>query len=196
MFTPQSRFRLYSPSVSNSMNRKARELTEDKFTEFYKRFAPRVYSRCLWILADEEEALDAVQDIFLKIQKKLATFRGDSGVMTWIYRVSTNHCLNKLRDENARRRALTRIGHNSNALRSENAELKLEQLDLVVHLMGEVSRRKAQIVFHRFFDEMTHEEIARVMGISDRAVRKTIKSFIECAGEKLAAMEQMLGEKT
>ena len=171
-------------------------MTEDRLAELYRRFAPRVYSRCLWILADKDEALDAVQDIFLKIQKKIHAFRGDSGVMTWIYRVSTNHCLNKLRDEKTRRQALTRIARNSTGLLQDTAEVKLEQLDLVVQLMGAVSRRKAQMVFHRFFDEMTHEEIAKVMGISDRAVRKAIKSFIDMAGERLATMEQMLGEKT
>ena len=171
-------------------------MTQDKLAEFYRRFAPRVYARCLWILADKEKALDAVQDIFLKLQKKMSSFRGDSEIMTWIYRVTTNHCLNKLRDEKARRRAFTRIGRNLAGYRHENAETKLVQLDLVVHLMGKVSRRKAQIVFHRFFDGMTHQEIARVMGISDRAVRKAIKSFIDGAGEQLAVMEQMIGEKT
>src|SRR5215510_2649193 len=74
--------------------------------EIYRRFAPAVHRRCRAILASDEEALDALHDIFVKLYDKLHTFRGDSELMTWLYRLSTNHCLNRLRQMKTHARLL------------------------------------------------------------------------------------------
>lgn len=71
--------------------------TKQRFVEIYPRLAPVVYRRSLDLLGQAEEANDAVQEILLTIHSKLDTFRGDANLMTWVYRVATNHCLNRLR---------------------------------------------------------------------------------------------------
>jgi RNA polymerase sigma-70 factor (ECF subfamily) len=182
--------------VSKITNRKARPLIGDKLDELYRRFAPRIYSRCLFILADREEALDAVHDIFLKLERKLPSFRGDSEVMTWIYRIATNHCLNRLRSRKAHDRAVEKLSRVPTFNREDDAIARAEKRDLIVQLCRGISRRKAQMVFHRYYDGMTHAEIARIMGISDRAVRKALKSFIDKAGSQLAVLEQAIMEKS
>lgn len=168
----------------------------DKLDELYRRFAPKIYSRCLFILADKEEAMDAVHDIFLKLKRKIPSFRGDSEVMTWIYRIATNHCLNMLRSRKAHDRAVERLSRDPTFNREDDAIAGAEKRDLIIRLCRGIHRRKAQMIFHRYYDGMTNAEIARVMGISERAVRKALKSFLDKAGNQLDALEQPIMEKS
>ncbi len=62
----------------------------------------RVFSVCLRILGDRENALDATQDTFLTVFRKAGQFQGRSAVGTWIYRIAVNTCYDQLR--RARRR--------------------------------------------------------------------------------------------
>jgi len=144
------------------------------------------------MLADEAEALDATQDIFLLLQRRLATFRGEATIHTWIYRITTNHCLNVLRSRKARRRAYGRL-HETEGRQQEGVAQMIERRDLIRHLLDLVSARKVQIAFHYYFDEMTQNEIAELLGISDRAVRKAIKTLTDRAakeGASLMALEE------
>ena len=57
----------------------------------------RVFSVCLRILGDREQALDATQDTFLTVFRKAGQFQGRSAVGTWIYRIAVNTCYDQLR---------------------------------------------------------------------------------------------------
>jgi DNA-directed RNA polymerase specialized sigma24 family protein len=57
----------------------------------------RLLRLCERMLGDPEDARDAVQEVFLKAYCKAADFRPHGQVYTWLYRIATNHCLNKLR---------------------------------------------------------------------------------------------------
>ncbi|HEY0782565.1 MAG TPA: sigma-70 family RNA polymerase sigma factor [Thermoanaerobaculia bacterium] len=57
----------------------------------------RLLRLCEHLLGDREEARDAVQEVFLKAFRKAADFLPRGQVYTWLYRIATNHCLNKLR---------------------------------------------------------------------------------------------------
>ncbi len=65
--------------------------------ELIKRFQKNVYATALRMLKDPVEAEECTQDIFLKIIKKIRTFRGDSKLSTWIYRIAVHTCINRLK---------------------------------------------------------------------------------------------------
>lgn len=60
----------------------------ERIAEIYPRAAPLIYRRARALLGDEEQAPDAVQDIFLKLQRDLDSFRGEATLLRWIYRVT------------------------------------------------------------------------------------------------------------
>src|SRR5579864_1902937 len=66
---------------------------EDAFAELYEVHKNHVYSLCLRMTANVAEAQDLTQDAFIQVFRKLKTFRGDSALSTWIYRVATNTAL-------------------------------------------------------------------------------------------------------
>ncbi len=57
----------------------------------------RVYAFCARMLSDREEALDAAQEVFLSAYRNLDRFRGESALSTWLLRIATNQCLNRIR---------------------------------------------------------------------------------------------------
>lgn len=66
------------------------------FEEIYQRYAPMVYNLSLRMSGNPEEAADLSQEIFLRVYRHLAKFRGRSSLKTWIYRVALNHCRSRL----------------------------------------------------------------------------------------------------
>ena len=56
-------------------------------------YEKKLYNVAYRLVSDKEEALDIVQDVFLKVYQALPDFRGDSQFSTWVYRVCVNTCL-------------------------------------------------------------------------------------------------------
>jgi RNA polymerase sigma-70 factor (ECF subfamily) len=67
------------------------------FTELVRRHQGRVFSVALRMLGREEDALDATQDAFLTVYRKLAQFRGEAAFGTWLHRIAVNACYDVLR---------------------------------------------------------------------------------------------------
>jgi RNA polymerase sigma-70 factor, ECF subfamily len=154
-----------------------------------------IYRRALALLGDDEQALDAVQDLFVKLQRAIGSYRGEASLLTWIYRVTTNHCLNQLRARRTESRALrvlTDRGGDGRGV-TPSAAKQVERRDLLRHLLGRFDARKVQILVHLHYDGMTQAEIAEVMGISERAVRKAVQRVSDRLdadlGGALVAME-------
>src|SRR5438477_84689 len=69
--------------------------------ELYENHAAAVYGRCRYLLKDEAEAKDALQDVFVKVLQALPEFRAAASASTWVLRIATHHCLNLLRARKA-----------------------------------------------------------------------------------------------
>jgi RNA polymerase sigma-70 factor (ECF subfamily) len=65
-----------------------------EFGEIYEANSQCIYYLALRLLSDPTQAQDATHDVFLKAYKKIDQFRGDSGIRTWLYRITINHCQN------------------------------------------------------------------------------------------------------
>ena len=70
--------------------------TEIRFQQVYDEYQERIF-RYLTRMVGKDEAEDLMQEVFVKIGQALDTFRGESGLSTWIYRIATNAALDKLR---------------------------------------------------------------------------------------------------
>jgi RNA polymerase sigma-70 factor (ECF subfamily) len=67
------------------------------FEQLYRRYSSRVFAVCLRIVNNESEAEDLTQEVFLQLFRKIHTFRGEAKFSTWLYRLSTNLALMRLR---------------------------------------------------------------------------------------------------
>lgn len=158
----------------------------------YRRHAPMIHRRCRALLADEQESLDAVHDVFLQIQRRLPSFRGDADIATWIYRVATNLCLNRLRRARTRSRVLALVGREvPTAQASPQADLQRRQLLSV--LLGRLSAEDVQLLVHRYHDEMGQAEIAALLGVTERTVRNRLQRALSKIQAHLADLEALEG---
>ena len=74
----------------------------DAFEELYRQHARRLFSLVLRMIGSADDAEDLLQEVFLQAHRKLAGFRGESTLGTWLYRLTMNHCLDHLRGRQAR----------------------------------------------------------------------------------------------
>ncbi|MFQ6043279.1 MAG: RNA polymerase sigma factor [Candidatus Poribacteria bacterium] len=69
----------------------------EAFGMLIKRHERGIYNLAYRMLKNVEDAKDAAQEIFLKVFASLNGFRGESGFATWLYRIATNECINRLK---------------------------------------------------------------------------------------------------
>lgn len=74
--------------------RKSHPWASSEFGAIYEEHSQTIYYLALRLLGDAAQAEDATHDVFLKAYRKMDQFRGDSGVRTWLYRITINHCQN------------------------------------------------------------------------------------------------------
>jgi RNA polymerase sigma-70 factor (ECF subfamily) len=70
---------------------------ERAFEEFVRVYSDNVFNIAFRMLGNRAEAEDISQDIFITVFKRIHTFRGDSSLSTWLYRVTVNHCKNRIK---------------------------------------------------------------------------------------------------
>ena len=86
--------------------RMAQQGNPEAFTDLFNAHKAKVYSICLRMTGNTAEAEDLTQDAFLQVFRKLASFRGDSALSTWLYRVTVNTVLMHFRKKGLRQISL------------------------------------------------------------------------------------------
>ncbi len=168
------------------------QVPEQEIRALYQRYAHVVHYRARQILGSEEEAADAVQETFARVIRNYDSFRQESSPLTWMYRITTNYCLNRLRDRrgHARKHENHReeLGGDGLTRVDFGAELDAKTLRQLVAGADEETRA---ILLHLYFDDMTREEAAKQVGISVPTLRKRLDAFFKVArrsfGVELAA---------
>ena len=79
----------------------------DAFETLYRQHAPRIYTLACRMAGSTEDGEDLLQEIFLQAYRKLGSFKGDSALGTWLYRLALNHCLDYVRSRQAKMNKLT-----------------------------------------------------------------------------------------
>jgi RNA polymerase sigma-70 factor (ECF subfamily) len=151
--------------------------------QLYTRYAHLVYRRCLILLGDAADAEDAMQEVFVKAYQALDRFRAEAAPSSWLYRISTNHCLNLLRSRRRRRRRLERQAAEAGLLERVDGD-KLEAAAVVRELLPRFDRRTQRMAVYYFVDGMSQQEVAAQIGASVPTVRKYLKKFIQVANRR------------
>jgi len=86
-----------TPLKERILVRRLRDHDERAFSEFVKVFQHQVFNLVFRMLGNREEAEDVAQEVFITVFKNIGSFRGDCRLSTWIYRIATNHCRNRIK---------------------------------------------------------------------------------------------------
>src|SRR5215471_10073981 len=127
------------------------------------------------MLGDAADAEDAAQEVFLTILVKGQQFRGEAQLGTWIYRVTTNLCLNRLRGGRRRdAREQADAVHDWLTATRVDPEERMEARHKLERLLADVDELAQEVFVLKYLDGMTQEEIAEVTGKSRRTVGKRL----------------------
>jgi len=85
------------PLADSELVKRAQRGNTAAFEELVKRYEHKVYNIAYRMLSNEEEAKDALQDTFIRAFRFIKKFKGDSSFYTWLYRITTNVCLTRLK---------------------------------------------------------------------------------------------------
>jgi RNA polymerase sigma-70 factor, ECF subfamily len=142
--------------------------------ELYAQHAARVHR---WVLRFHapEEAEEVVHEIFLKVLERIDGFRHDASPTTWLYRLTTNHCLNRRRNEG--RRAELWREHAGAPWVVPAASADQHTVTYLREFWRSLDDEQVTIGLLHFVDGMTHAEIARIVGCSPRTVGNRIDAL-------------------
>ena len=142
------------------------------FDILVERHRRSVYQLCYRFVGNHEDASDLTQDVFFRAYRGLSGFRGGSSLATWLYRIGVNACLNRVsarkpitEELDARQHVDTR-----NESPSERV-LRQERGARVREAIAQLPPKQRATLVLRMYQELSHEEIADVLGSSVGAVK-------------------------
>lgn len=145
------------------------------FSALVDRYKNLVFTLALRMLKNREEAEEVSQDAFVKVYKSLTKFKGDSKFSTWIYKVTYNTCLDRLK-KNKRQQNTVAI--------DEFTEHHIKTLDNALETMEREERKRAIknclellpsedsfLLTLYYFEEQSLEDIAKITGLSANNIK-------------------------
>ena len=143
--------------------------------ELYRQYGPMVIRRCRQLLRDEDQALDAAQDVFVRLLERRDRLR-DAYPSRLLYRMATNLCLNRIRD--AKRRQTTADQDLLERIADlDDAEGRIEARSMLARLFGQQQESTRTMAVLHYVDRMTLEEVAGEVGMSVSGVRKRLRGL-------------------
>ncbi len=161
---------------------------ERGFRLLVDQYGERLYAHIRRLVVEHEDANDVLQNVLVKVYRNVESFRAESRLYTWLYRIATNEAISWL-EQHRRRRALSL---------EDEVRWVGEQLAADIHFDGTDAQRQLQqaiallppkqrAVFNlRYFDEMSYGDMAEMLGTSEGALKasyhhavKKIESYLQ-----------------
>lgn len=155
--------------------REATRWDSSGFAAIYAAHAQAIYYLALRFLGNPTQAEDATHDVFLKAYRKFATFRGDSAIRTWLYRITVNHCRNLQQSWHARKMVLVENDAAWEQPAAAESPLRiLETKELgqrIQHALDTLPEEYCLLLLLVADERLSYEEVGELTGQSADAVR-------------------------
>jgi len=172
------------------------------FEELVAQYQNKVYALSFRYMGNEEDAYDMAQEAFIKAFRSLRSFKGNSSFSTWLYRITTNVCLDELR---RRKRKISPISLDEPVATRDGDEVEKEIADTslsadilyeqkefsqyINDLLNEMKPEHKTAIVLRDVMGFSYEEIAEVLNCSMGTVKSRISRAREALRKKLTSRE-------
>jgi RNA polymerase sigma-70 factor (ECF subfamily) len=167
--TAQSDAKLIAGALSGS---------EKAFRSLVERYHPTVFAVVRSVIGDSDDVDDVVQEVFIKVYRGLAKYRGDAKFSTWVYRIARNESINAARKRVISGQSIedTVIEAPSTSRPDEQLSRKAEQARLEGYL-ARLDEKYRTVLELRYLGERSYAEISEVLDLPIG----TVKSYIHRA---------------
>lgn len=149
------------------------------FDVLYTRYSDKVYAKCVSMLKDEGMAEDAVQDIFMKILVSISKFKGNSKFSTWLYSITYNFCIDKIRRKRKDRSLVQDVDDLSNLEGvsddvddNELLEASVRQMKIILEKLKAADKA---VLLMKYQDELSIKDMTLILDMSESAIKMKIK---------------------
>jgi RNA polymerase sigma-70 factor, ECF subfamily len=145
---------------------------EINIDDYYRRYAPMVLRRCRYLLKNEDRAMDAMQDTFVKLLEYRKRLKG-SYPSSLLYRIATNICLNIIKKE------IKNQEYSNDTLLTtiaglDDFERRISDTDILEKIFSSEKSSTREIAVMHYIDKMTYHEISGETGLSVSGIRKRL----------------------
>lgn len=180
---------------------------EAAFNELIRLYEGKIFRLVFRMIGDRAEAEDLAQEVFVTVFKSIDGFRGDSKLSTWMYRVATNHCKNRIKylsrrargqkkefDEIADREAIesATMATSAQVPRPDDLAQARQMEGMIQTALAELDDAQRQLVVLRDVQNLTYDEIQKLTGLAEGTVKSRLhrarlalqKRVVELARDK------------
>lgn len=159
-----------------------KKIMQYDITDLYKTYSPKVVLY-LSRFVGQDDAEDLMQEVFIKVLNSIHTFKEDSKISTWIYKIATNTAIDKLKSAGYKREkmqttSLDYVQPLKAKMKNENSEsdieynfLKQEMNQCIADYINKLQNNYRAIFLLKEYDDFTIDEIASIMGITNENVK-------------------------
>jgi len=149
-----------------------------EFEDIYKTYWDRIFRLCMGFVNDYDAAQDLTQETFIIVWQKLDTFRNESSVGTWIFRIASNNCLRQI--EKQRRFPKSELPIHLSEEKTYSIEPQIQFLYKCIAELPETDR----IIISLELEDVKQSEIAKIVGLSEANTRVKIHRIKEKLTQK------------
>ena len=182
------------PAHESSLVQRAQKGDQDAFAMLVDEHQAYIYNLAFRLLKDENEALDLTQETFVRAWTALPNFRGQSQFRTWLYRIATNLCYNRLPNL---RRSLNDLGDDVLELIPESnfnrpaQEFESDEIKAYLYqAIDELESHYKLLITLRYQNELSYEEIASTLNLPLGTVKTGIFRAKEQLRKALTSLEE------
>lgn len=169
-------------------NLRNEETRRDAFAQLVSIYGEKLYWQIRKMVLTHEDADDLLQNVFLKAWLSLETFRGESKLSTWLYRIAVNECITFLNKQRAKNNvSIDNVDHflleqlqSDDYFDGDEAQVRFQKAVLTLP-------EKQRLVFNmRYYDEMKYEEMSDILGTSVGALKASYHHAVKKIEDQLS----------
>lgn len=190
-------------SSEKALVQQAKAGDQNAFAQLVTAYESKIYNLALRYLGNREDAMDASQEVFLRVYRFLPGFQEESGFSTWIYRIGVNVCKDMLAKRGRRNEQPLEVPDEENESRTiEVADRRyepehiMEGVELRTVLADAISslpEQQREMIVLRDIQGLTYDEIANVLSLESGTVKSRISRARENLRKKLLQNGNIFG---
>ncbi len=175
-------------SILNTLIEGSIRRDEKAFRMIVEEYQYMIYSVSFRLLCNEEDAKDAVQETFVKVWLNLHTYNANQQFSTWLYAVSTNLCIDKLKKASNKYHKTVIDEKITNLFSTENSDQKLlntELGEIIQSLTNELSPKQRTVFTLVYLEELGMDEITLITGLTTEKIKSNLYLARQAIRKKL-----------
>jgi RNA polymerase sigma-70 factor, ECF subfamily len=160
---------------------RAQDNDAEALGEIYRRFVRRVFGLCRYMLGSRENAEDATSEVFMKLQRSIASYDGSIPFPRWLLRLASNQCIDVLRRRARGRKVMAEPEAGAEVIDAASSEpsplgalIGKEERAKVRDAVERLPENYRVPLVLRYYSELTYDEIAHELGLEKNYVAALI----------------------